>query len=134
VGFVVQSESDWGFECRVSFGSGLTSGPRLPPRLPLITYRLRGKVWLYDGPAAWHFFTLPKRQAREIRLLLGSGVTGRGWGSIRVTATLGGTSWKTSIFPDKRLGSYLLPVKAEVRAAEGVGAGDTVDLVLEVEA
>lgn len=102
--------------------------------MPTVTYRLKGKVWLYGGPASWHFFTLPKRQAREIRLLLGSGVTGRGWGSIRVKATIGKTSWQTSIFPDKKHGSYLLPVKAEVRKAETIGEGDTVDVVLQVEA
>jgi hypothetical protein len=102
--------------------------------VPTVTYRLRGKVWLYEGPVAWHFFTLPKKQAREIRLMLGSGVTGRGWGSIKVEATVGKTTWKTSIFPDKRQGSYLLPVKAEVRAAEGIEVGDTVDVVLQVEA
>ena len=99
--------------------------------MPEVTYRLKGKVWLYGGAASWHFVSLPKRQAREIRLLLG-GVTGRGWGSIRVVATVGGTTWETSIFPDKKVGSYLLPLKAEVRKAEGIAEGDTLAFTLKV--
>ena len=82
--------------------------------MPVLTYHLKGKVWLWRGDAGWHFVTLPKRQAREIRLLMG-GVTGRGWGSIRVRATLGGTTWETSIFPDKAQGSFVLPLKAVVQ-------------------
>jgi hypothetical protein len=101
--------------------------------VPALTYRLRGKLWLYEAGAAggWHFVTLPKGPAKEIRMLLG-GATGRAWGSVRVSATIGSTTWATSIFPDKKAGSFLLPVKAEVRKAEGIATGDTVDFVLEI--
>jgi hypothetical protein len=99
----------------------------------LVTYRLTGRVWLHDGVAAWHFVTLPKRQTREIRLMVG-GVTGRGWGSVPVTATLGRTTWRTSIFPDKKAGSFVLPLKADVRKAEGVEAGQTVEFRLDIDA
>jgi Domain of unknown function (DUF1905) len=54
----------------------------------------------------------------------------RGWGSIKVTATIGETSWSTSIFPAKEQGGYMLPVKASVRKAEGLVAGDDVRVVL----
>jgi hypothetical protein len=100
--------------------------------VPTITYKLRAKVWLYQGAAAWHFLTLPKKQAREIRMILG-GATGRGWGSVPVSVTIGATTWQTSIFPDKKLGSFVLPLKAEVRKAEGISEGDTVQFVLEVQ-
>jgi hypothetical protein len=49
-----------------------------------------------------------------------------GFGSIRVRATLGDTSWDTSIFYDTKRAQYLLPVKKPVRTAEGVTAGDHV--------
>jgi hypothetical protein len=97
----------------------------------VLTYRLRAKVWLYDGAAAWHFATLPKGPAGEIRRLAGAGR--KGWGSIPVEATLGSTTWRTSLFPDSKSGSYLLPIKASVRSAEGVEAGSTVALTLKVE-
>ena len=99
--------------------------------VPVLTYRLKGKLWLYGGAAGWHFITLPKKQAREIRLLMG-GVTGRGWGSLKVKATIGSTTWPTSIFPSKEHGSMVLPVKAEVRKAEGLEEGRDVEYVLEL--
>jgi hypothetical protein len=38
----------------------------------------------------------------------------------------------TSIFPDRKAGAYLLPLKAEIRKSEKIRAGDTVRFVLEV--
>lgn len=50
----------------------------------------------------------------------------RGFGSVRVEATVGGTTWRTSVFPDSRGGSYVLPVKRAVREAEDLDDGDQV--------
>jgi len=49
-----------------------------------------------------------------------------------VRATVGETSWTTSVFPDSESGRYVLPVKKAVRSAEDVDEGDTVDVILEV--
>lgn len=84
------------------------------------------KVWLYPGDmAAWHFITLTKSVGQEIRESYGKNA--RGFGSLPVEVTIGNTTWKTSIFPDKRVGSYLLPLKAKVRKSEEIEAGDTVE-------
>ncbi len=56
----------------------------------------------------------------------------RGFGSVRVEATIGKTSWKTSIFPDSRSGTYLLPLKASVRRAEDLVDGDEITFALSV--
>ncbi len=42
----------------------------------------------------------------------------RNFGSIRVTVTIGETSWQTSLFRDTMSNSYLLPVKAAIRRKE----------------
>ncbi len=55
----------------------------------------------------------------------------RGFGSLKVTATIGDSTWRTSVFPSRNEG-WMLPVKAAVRKAEGIGEGDEVELVLEV--
>lgn len=55
--------------------------------------------------------------------------SGRGFGSVKVEAQIGRTRWHTSVFPSKSHG-WLLPVKASVRKAEGVAAGDEAELVL----
>lgn len=93
-------------------------------------YRIRAKVWLYPGMAGWHFITLPKKQSAEITKLFG--ILKQGWGSLPVLVTVGKTSWKTSIFPDKKRGAYLLPLKAEVRKKEGIKVGDTPTFLIEI--
>lgn len=89
-------------------------------------YKFKAEVWKYqfEGATAWHFITLPKDTAAEIRFLS----TGRtaAWGSLRVSAQIGKTSWNTSLFPDSKRGSYLLPVKAAVRQAENLKDGTSV--------
>ena len=72
---------------------------------------MRLKVWLYQGMAGWHFVNLPRKKSKEIKNLFG-GMAG-GWGSLPVIVTIGKTSWKTSIFPDKKTATYLLPLKQE---------------------
>ncbi len=48
-----------------------------------------------------------------------------GWSYIPVKATLGKTSWKTTLFPTKE-GPYLISIKADVRTKEGIREGDKV--------
>jgi hypothetical protein len=83
-----------------------------------LEYKMRARVWLYPGAGGWHFVTLPARDSAAIKK--GFGMTQRGWGSLPVIATVGKTSWKTSIFPDKKIGSYVLPLKADVRKKENI--------------
>ncbi len=87
------------------------------------------------APAAWFFVTIAGDVADEIRLAAISGqwLDGRkGFGSARVDATIGGTNWKTSVFPHKESGGWLLPVKAAVRKAEGLVEGDAVTVTVSL--
>lgn len=95
-------------------------------------YKVRSKIWLYPGMAGWHFLTIPKKQSEEIKKVYGE--KKRGWGSLPIQVTLGKTSWKTSIFPDKKSGTYLLPLKADIRKKEGVAHGDTINFVIDIRA
>jgi hypothetical protein len=49
---------------------------------------------------------------------------------IPVTAQIGRTGWKTSLFPKD--GLYVVPVKTSVRKAEGLDVGDLVTVRLAV--
>lgn len=93
-------------------------------------YKIREKVWLYPGATPWHFVSVPKKQSESITKKFGA--LKKGWGSLPVLVTLGKTSWKTSIFPEKKTGEYLLPLKAEVRKKEGVMNGDIINFVIEI--
>ena len=87
-------------------------------------------MWLWSGgQGRWHFLTIPEEQSAEIRAGAFSGP--RGFGSVRVEATIHDVSWRTSVFPQKS-GGYLLPVKADVRRKAGIGEGDEVVVALEL--
>lgn len=85
-------------------------------------FDISGRTWIWRSAnkpgAAWHFLTIEGQDAVEIRFAA-MGRSG-GFGSIRVTATIGDTSWQTSLFPHRESGGYLLPLKAAVRKAENI--------------
>ncbi len=96
------------------------------------SYKLKSKVWPYPGMAAWRFLTVPKKDSEAIKKRHGG--SARGWGSLPVSVKVGKTKWETSIFPDKKSGTYLLPLKAAVRRAEGIDDGDAVQYEIRVRA
>jgi hypothetical protein len=51
---------------------------------------------------------------------------------VRVEVRLGATTWRTSVFPDKASGCFVLPIKRAVRAAHDLAPGDEVALELRV--
>ncbi|TIW13419.1 MAG: DUF1905 domain-containing protein [Mesorhizobium sp.] len=73
----------------------------------MLRYEMQGGIWVYPGKGGWHFITLP-------------------------TDVIGRTKWTTSLFPDKASGSLLLPVKASVRQAESLKAGDAPIVTIEI--
>ena len=89
-------------------------------------------IWLWsEGKGSWHFLTIPADEAVEIRLESAASGIRRGFGSVRIEATINGVAWKTSIFPQKS-GGYILPVKADVRRRAGIADGDEVTVSLEL--
>lgn len=103
------------------------------------THIIHAALWLWQtdkAPASWHFLTIDGEAAAAIHALalmrrLEFGKR-RGWGAMKVTATIGETRWQTSIFPEKDSGGWLLPVKAPVRTAEGLVVGDEIDVAVTV--
>lgn len=73
---------------------------------------------------------LPAESSEDIRELVGG--ARRGFGSVRVRVTVGGTTWSTSIFPDSTQGCYVLPVKRAVRKAESLEVGDVAAVTVEL--
>ncbi len=93
-------------------------------------YEVLATVWLYEGPIAWHFITIPEAVTKDIDQMFAHAK--RGWGSLPVTVSVGKTSWKTSIFPDKKTASYVLPLKASVRRIEHIKVNDIVGFFLKI--
>lgn len=94
------------------------------------TYDFTAELWRYTGEAAWYFVTLPHDVADEIDEMAAS--ARRGFGSVRVEVTVGSTTWRTSVFPDTKAQSFVLPVKRAVRVAEDLHDGSAVAVRLVV--
>jgi hypothetical protein len=90
------------------------------------------ELWIWDARRAdsWTFVSLPAEASEEIRELADG--RRRGFGSVRVKVTIGGSTWQTSIFPDGARGVYVLPVKRAVRRAEALDTGDVAAVTVEL--
>ncbi len=99
-----------------------------------LAFEFTAECWLWQAEkAAWHFVTLPEDQSEEIKFFSENNSTKkRGWGAVKVKATIGDTTWETSIFPHKESNAYILPIKAAVRNSEQFHASDTVTVILVI--
>ena len=93
-----------------------------------MTWQITGELWYWRGPAPWYFVTVPEEEC--LLLQEAAALVSYGWGMVPVTARIGGTTWTTSLWPkDER---YVVPLKADVRRAEGLAEGDLTTVVLTV--
>ncbi|WP_018634792.1 DUF1905 domain-containing protein [Parafrankia elaeagni] len=97
-----------------------------------MVFVFEGELWLWNARRVdtWTFVSLPTEVSAEIRDRAGG--ASRGFGSLRVRVTVGGTTWATSIFPGSEGGSYVLPVKRAVRRAEELEVGDAMAVTVEL--
>ncbi|MEI7847825.1 MAG: DUF1905 domain-containing protein [Chloroflexota bacterium] len=87
-----------------------------------------GIIWYWRGPSPFYFVTVPVEQASSLKAV--SGLVTYGWGMIPVEAKIGQTRWTTSLFAKD--GSYVVPIRANVRRVENLDQGDEVTVWLEV--
>jgi Domain of unknown function (DUF1905) len=92
-------------------------------------YEFESALWEWGGKGSWHFVTVPEDISGIIRM---SVPQKNGFGSIRVSASIDGRRWKTSLFPDAKSGCYFLPVKADIRRLCEIKSGDRLPVWLEV--
>ena len=87
-------------------------------------------MWEHDGAASWHFLSVPEPIADDLEAEYGHRAAG--FGSLRVEVTIGSSTWQTSLFPDTKRSTYVLPLKKAVRVAEALAAGSTASVELVV--
>jgi len=90
-------------------------------------YEFTAELWLHPGPAPWHFISLPAEVSDDVRARTEGALA---FGSTKVEARIGETTWKTSAFFDRKRNCFLLPVKADVRRREGLEDGEEVTVHL----
>ena len=89
-----------------------------------------GEIWFWRGPAPWHFITVPADESAAIEAV--ASLVTYGWGMVPVTVRVGDSEWESSLWPKD--GGYIVPIKAWVRKAEQLEAGDTAEVRLIVAA
>jgi hypothetical protein len=87
-----------------------------------------GAVWWWRGPSPYHFVTVSDDDADQLKAI--SAQVSYGWGMIPVEGAVGDTAFTTSLWPKN--GSFVVPLKDAVRAAEGIELGDVVTIELRV--
>jgi hypothetical protein len=100
-----------------------------------LSFSFSGECWLWKSEkASWHFITLPEDKSEEIKYF-SENIHGkrRGWGAVRVQATIGNTTWETSIFPFASANAYILPIKADVRKKEKILVENMVEVQLKID-
>lgn len=98
----------------------MVASPRFEFRSEVTRWESRRDIWL--------FAHLPRDLAEEIDSLP---IPRGGFGSLRVQATIGVTTWRTSIFPSAD-GRFALALKRAVRDREGIAEGDRIMVCLEL--
>ncbi len=91
-------------------------------------------LWRWEARTAdWYFVTVPAELGGDIAELPRMR---RGFGAVKVEATIGVTRWRTSIFPQREIPGvgqeYVLPVKKEVHVAEGLEPEADVRVVIDL--
>lgn len=87
-----------------------------------------GEIIYWRGPSPFYFVPTPENESQAIKSIA-SEVT-YGWGVIPATVKIGDTEFKTALFPKD--GRYLVPLRVDVRKAEGLDVGDMVIVELEI--
>ena len=93
-------------------------------------YEFSAELWIWHARQedGWTFLSVPPEESEEIRAYSASRPRA-GFGSVRVSVTIGSSTWLTSVFPGED-GNYALPIKKSVRRVEGIEAGDVVTVML----
>ncbi len=97
-----------------------------------MNFKFSAELWLYPGEGAWVFTTLPHAIAKAIKGLTGD-MPKKGFGAIKVLAEVNGIQWHTSIFPDAKTASYLLPVKKDIRKKASLSVGNAYSFTLQLK-
>lgn len=93
-------------------------------------FNFKAVMWEWRGPAPFYFLSLPTELADEIKTA--ASVLSYGWGMIPVIASIQGREFKTSMF--SKNGTYVLPIKNEVRLPLKLAVDDLIEVSMRLGA
>ena len=91
-----------------------------------ITYKFTAPVWKHYATGGWYFVSLPTEFSEEIRQNMKW--QEEGWGRLKAKVKIRATSWDTAIWYDTKLGTYILPLKVDIRKKEKIKIGDIFEI------
>jgi hypothetical protein len=96
----------------------------------VVIVEFEGEVFRWEArlDSAWYFVALPLELSEAVSE---TQTYRRGFGGVRVEATIGTSTWRTSVFPQSD-GRYVLPLKRAVRDREGIPPDGIVRVHLSV--
>ncbi len=94
-----------------------------------VTFAFEAELYLWKEDASWVFVDVPIEVGEEIHDMP---LPKKGFGSVKVEVTVGSSTWSTSVFPSKESGSFVLPVKKEIRKKQQIDVGDNAQFELTV--
>ena len=97
---------------------------------PLASIAFSGPVIEWRGPAPYYFVAVPDELCDDIRDA--ARLASYGWGCVPVQAEIGGMPFRTSLIP--RDGTYLLPLRIDIRRKADIVPGAEVAVTLTVSA
>jgi len=83
-----------------------------------MVWKVTGEVIEWRGPAPYYFLPMSEDDSAELKIEA-AGL--EYWGQVGVVVKIGRTSFVTAVFPKD--GLYLVPLRANVRAAEKLEVG-----------
>lgn len=82
------------------------------------TFTVTGEVEIFPQQGGWHYIGMPENYTEITQDYADRGV-------VAITATVGETSWDTSLLP-KGDGTLFIALNAKVRKKEKIDVGDTI--------
>jgi hypothetical protein len=93
-----------------------------------ISHTFTAPLWQHSAPGGWYFVSLPNDLSQEIRSQ--AKLFEEGWGRLKAVAKIGNSKWSTAIWFDSKRGTYLLPIKTEIRKKENLIVTSSVTVLL----
>lgn len=90
----------------------------------------------HGGPGSWYFLDLPKIICHDLEVM--TRPNKKAFRTIKVFCEAQNrlkttkVTWETSVFYDKKLDIYLLPVKKQVRTRLSIDDGDEVNTIISL--
>lgn len=81
-------------------------------------YSIKKEVQIFPVENPWVFVSVPKKYSEELKHLADRGL-------VAITATVGNSSWPTSLMPMGD-GSQFIPLPKKIRRAEGIVLGEKI--------